>query len=455
MSFVDVGKTLSQQIADRLFPRSYELLPGLNDVYELELAFYESLLLSAEELVRNGAYFAKVADKFTRHFLICSGEPLRFPNHSSSRLKSFFEKNLFRTGYATHGLFPYRGKFHPQMIKGLLNAMGLKPGDRVLDPMMGSGTVPVEATLMGIDSVGLDASPFCCFMAQTKIDALVMPLERAKRALCNYEEVFNYFQKQVGKPTPGNKIRPHKPNRSSMEVMESADKNAASEERKHLPIKEGETAVIYAFLLLAYLDSAGYTERSRRKSPLEQFRAVLERYLFVAEKIQSVLRGVESDLGTAELLEGDARDLPLANESIDGVIFSPPYSFAIDYLKNDSFHLNFLGVCIDELRHKMIGLRGRKLEEKFELYKEDMCKVLSECARVLRRGHICTIVVGTNTNQLSRVLGLDADEVPEIHELLAKSAASCGMRLIKMLSRPITGISNTMRQEYILMLVRE
>lgn len=50
-------------------------------------------------------------------FLICSGEPVRLPQHSSSRLRSFFKTNQFRTGYATHGVFPYRGKFHPQMIR--------------------------------------------------------------------------------------------------------------------------------------------------------------------------------------------------------------------------------------------------------------------------------------------------------------------------------------------------
>ena len=81
--------------------------------------------------------------------------------------------------------FPYRGKFHPQMIKGLMNVMGLKPGDTVLDPMMGSGTVLVEACLMGIKSIGIDASPFCRFMTQTKLDVLTMSLARARAALAN------------------------------------------------------------------------------------------------------------------------------------------------------------------------------------------------------------------------------------------------------------------------------
>jgi hypothetical protein len=95
-------------------------------------------------------------------------------------------------------------------------------------------------------------------------------------------------------------------------------------------------------LLLAYLDSAGYSERSERKAPYDQFHAILERYCFVVEKIQNVLVGFESEMAEATALHGDARRMPLDGESVDGVLFSPPYSFAIDYLENDSFHLSYL-----------------------------------------------------------------------------------------------------------------
>ncbi len=190
------AEVLSCGLAEHLFSARRELIPDIDDYYELELAFYENQLLDERALVRNGAYFARVGDSITRHFKMCAGKSLRLPGHSSSRLKSFFEKNIFRTGYATHGLFPYRGKFHPQMIKGLINVMGLKPGDTVVDPMMGSGTVAVEASIMGIHSLGFDASPFCRFMAQAKIDALTMPLARARKAIANADEVFAYFQKR-------------------------------------------------------------------------------------------------------------------------------------------------------------------------------------------------------------------------------------------------------------------
>jgi hypothetical protein len=447
-------EVLSQDLARHLFPPERHLVPNLDDVYELEIAFYENRSLPDDQLVKNGAYFARVGDKFTHHFLMCTGESLKLPEHSSSRLKSFFEKNLFRTGYATHGLFPYRGKFHPQMIKGLINIMGLKPADTVLDPMMGSGTVLVEACLMGINSIGVDASPFCRFMSQTKIDTLAMSLERARGALRNYNEVFTYFQKRVGEASPGARASKTRTSKGYMAVMEPAAEYVTMRHKNKLTTEERETLDTYNFLLLAYLDSAGYSERSGRRQPLEQFKAILERYLFAADKIQSFIKAIDSDLARAEALEGDARALPLEKETVDGIIFSPPYSFAIDYLGNDAFHLNFLGVDTEKLRESMIGLRGRKMGEKVELYQEDMDRVLCECSRVLRPGRLCTIVVGTNNNQLAKALNIAPQEVQGIHSILTNLGGNHGLQLIRTMSRPIVGISNTMRREFILIFLK-
>lgn len=455
MNIKSVADALSRDLTENLFPPGRQLIPHLNDLYELELAFYENLILNDTELINNGAYFARIGGEYTRHFMMCTGDPVKLPDHSSSRLKSFFAKNIFRTGYATHGLFPYRGKFHPQMIRGLLNVMGLKPGDTVLDPMMGSGTVPVEASLMGIRSIGIDASPFCRFMTQTKIDALTMSLNRANGALGNSEDVFAYFQKRVGQPSHGSKPCRMKTGEKAMEVMEETATYAAQCNRATLTTKDRDTLHTYHFLLLAYLDSAGYAERSARKAPLAQFKAILERYLFVAEKIQRVLSGLKVEPAPAEILEGDARALLLTDDSIDGVVFSPPYSFAIDYLANDSFHLNFMGIDSEILREKMIGLRGRHLSEKYQCYREDMEKVLSECCRVLHSGCFCTIIVGTNNNQLGKVFGIAPDEVQGLHEIIIDMGTELGLKPAKVMSRPITGISNTMRREYILILQKQ
>jgi SAM-dependent methyltransferase len=440
---------LSEDIRRVLFPGHLQLVPGLSDVYELELAFYESKLLADDELIRRGAYFAQVGENPTYHTLICSGEALRLPSFSSARLRSFFESKQFKTGYASHGLFPYRGKFHPQMIKGLINIMGLRPGDTVLDPMMGSGTVLIEASLMEIKSVGVDASPFCQFMARAKLAALTVPLEPVRAALKNCKAVFSYFQQRVGQSKAGSKIRSRA---SSSFVQEpGADYTPLLEGAAGLP-KECVSEPVRDFLLLAYLDSAGYSERSKRNSPYQQFHAILQRYLFVAEKIQTVLAQLDLELASAIPLQGDARFLPLQDASVDGILFSPPYSFAIDYLNNDAFHLEFLGADMSILREKMVGLRGRTARQRFDFYKSDMERVLSECARVLRPGRCCTIVVGTNDNQIGKILGIPASSVPGIDELLLDMSARYGFRMALRLGRQITGMANTMRTEYILIL---
>ena len=169
----------------------------MNEIYELELAFLESQLLSADDLIHRGAYIAKVNGSFTHHYRICAGDALLLPAEASTKRRKFFEKNQFRTGYATHGLFPYRGKFHPQMVKGIINAMGVRPGETVLDPMMGSGTTMIEAALMGLNSVGVDASPFCRFMAAAKASGFTAPLPPLESAVAESERLLAYFREAV------------------------------------------------------------------------------------------------------------------------------------------------------------------------------------------------------------------------------------------------------------------
>ncbi|MFO7816335.1 MAG: DNA methyltransferase [Desulfovibrionales bacterium] len=443
---------LSKGMFHKLFSGKKVLSPQLNEVYELALAYYESRILSEEELLQNGAYFVKIGDQYTRHYHMCTGAPLLLPKHSSSRLRSFFEKNQFRTGYATHGLFPYRGKFHPQMIKALINVMGVKAGDVVLDPMMGSGTVPIEASLMNIRSVGIDASPFCRFMAKTKYDALSLPLDPLDRALEKSREIFDYFSQSVGSPVPGSKSR-NGCQRKQDNGIQELKKNFQSGSEQVLPELMGnDSHKVFDLLLLAYLDSAGYSERSKRKTPFEQYKSIIERYVFVVKKIQHVLAGVESIPAEATILQGDARALPLDNKSVDGILFSPPYSFAIDYLANDSFHLNLLGEDTKKLKETMVGLRGKTIKEKYRLYTEDMDCVFSECDRVLKPGRFCSLIIGTNDNQLSKALGIPKEEVKGLHRIMTETAQKYQFRPVRTLARQISGIANTMRNEYIVIL---
>lgn len=56
---------------------------------------------------------------------------------------------------------------------------------------------------------------------------------------------------------------------------------------------------------------------------------------------------------------GDSRALPLETESIDGIVTSPLYSIALDYVSNDAHALRELGYDLSEIRGEFIGVRGK------------------------------------------------------------------------------------------------
>jgi hypothetical protein len=209
-------------------------------------------------------------------------------------------------------------------------------------------------------------------------------------------------------------------------------------------------------LLLAFLDAMGYAQRSQRKAPIELFRGILDRYLHCCMKFQTVSHAQGFDLGDVSAKHGDARSMDIPSESVDAILFSPPYSFAIDYAENDAFHLAALGVDRSQLEAQMIGLRGgRKLSDKYACYVEDMRSVLGECFRVLRQGRYCVIVVGTNNNQLSNVLKTPAHEVTGLNEILRSESEAVGFSFSIEIPRSIKGMANTMREEFIIFLQKE
>jgi ubiquinone/menaquinone biosynthesis C-methylase UbiE len=446
-----LNRPLDQSFPSCLFPEGHQLIPGLREVYELHLAWLEAQTLGPDRLVEQAAYFWSVDGRPTRHFLTCVGETLKLPDFSSARLKSFFATNCFRTGYATHGLFPYRGKFHPQMVRGILNAIGVGPGQTVLDPMMGSGTVPIEAALLGARAIGIDISPFCAFMTETKASGLTMSLTRADGALDRIETTFDYFARRYGVAQRDSR-QPASADDELHRVMEEGAEYVVSGRC----FRDRETAETYALLLLAFLDTMGYTQRSQRRPPIEQFRGVLERYLHCCRKFQRVRSAHPFDLGDVDARQGDARQMDVEDNSVDAILFSPPYSFALDYAENDAFHLAALGVDRAELDGRMIGLRGGpKLADKYACYLDDMRSVLRECLRVLKLGRHCVIVVGTNNNQLGKVLKVPADQVTGLHQVLRNGAEALGFSFAAEIPRSIKGMANTMRDEYIVFLRKE
>ncbi len=432
-----LSETPFVSLESALFPSGYKLLVGTSQSYELELAAAESRALTRQEVVERGAYFDSVDGVKTNHYHMCVVSPVQVDAKSSARRKTFFQANLFKTGYSTHGLFPYRGKFHPQMIKAIINIIGLKPGDTLLDPMMGSGTACLEASLQGANAVGVDASPFCKLMARAKqLGATASPAD-LETLLEDVDQIFDRFHR----------------------ADDQRSLFGAPEAERALDEVADEASVddFDAFLLLCYLDSVGYAARRKNKTVRELFPVVFQRYVAAVQQFAQIRDEQSIELGNAEYKVGDARDLRaagIADDSIDGIVTSPPYSFAIDYLDNDAGQLAYMHVDIEDLRDRMIGLRGVSLKERVRNYLADMSTMLSEGARVLKRGRYMVIVVGTNSNQLKRVTGTDEEDL-QIDREFVRMGRDFGLELVRDVIHPIEGIRNTMRDEHLLFLRKQ
>lgn len=397
-------------LVDSVFGKGLALLDSVNELFELDLALIESQALSKEELVNRSAFFKAVNGIPTNHFKLCQHFNGHISKDRSAQTQVYFEEGKFSTGYATHGLFPYRGKFHPQLVKGLLNILSVKPGDIVLDPMCGSGTLNVEASLLGIDSIGIDISPFCRLMTRVKCQSLSLPLDLVQSMSNNATKWFKYFSEgQI--------------------------------DTKLKRIKDAGKLKIYELALLAYLDAMGYARRVSRAGHEELFEKVLKRYQTTV--ILTITNPIinHTKLGDAKIMEDNARSLPIPDSSIDCVLTSPPYSFAIDYVENDAPQLEFLGYNIDSLRSQMLGLAGKTKSEKLQRYFEDMSKVVQEIVRVLKSKKFAILIIGSNTNQTGGI---------RLEQTIIDHFKHAGATLVRSILKPIKGMRNTMKNEYIL-----
>ncbi len=394
-----------------LFNRKVELLPSVDELFELELAYLEYNCLSKDILLDRLAYFKSIDRKFTQHFLMYNHHTKALTDNRSASTKAYFENGLFSTGYATHGLFPYRGKFHPQLIKALINIIGIKKGETILDPMCGSGTANIEAALMGVNSYAIDLSPFCQFMTKVKYNSLSIDIESLKGISNKSEQLFDFF-------------------------------NVYNVKEKLQKITDKEKLKIYELALLAFLDSLGYSKRVVKSSHRQLFTKVLKRYEYTV--INFILNSLKyiSKLGTVNILENaNAKQIILKNNSIDGVITSPPYSFAIDYVKNDEAQLSFLGHNTNNIRNKMIGLIGKNKTERLENYFKDMDTICSEVSRVLKKDKYFVMIIGSNTNQTGGI---------RLENKIIEACEKYNLTLVKSILKPIKGMRNTMKDEYIL-----
>jgi len=393
------------------------LLDNVQFIYELSLAELELKALGADFEVTNGLREFRLLNKSEdlKDLLI---KKVSYFKTVDGKLTDYFyivQKNQTRSvnQYLTHWIYPYKGKFHPQMIRALLNIIELKQGDTVFEPFSGSGTTVVEAQLLGINSIGIDISPLCAIQGRVKTESIYV----LDKILEIKEEVIsqlvpNLFQKEVN-------------------YYRLID-NLTNDER------------VRDFYILARLLAVSDSSR-RRKTFTSSFIKNLDLMIASIKDFIEIKNKLGLQLGNVKVEVGDSRNVNLPDNSVDGIITSPPYSIALDYVKNDEHSLLDMGYDVKKMRNDFIGVRSTG-KSRVDIYNEDMKKSYSEMYRVLKPGKYAVIVIGNATYQ--------GKEIKTV-EFTIDYMENLGFRLIKNINKIIFGLYNVMKRENILIFKKE
>lgn len=78
---------------------------------------------------------------------------------------------------ALHSWLKYKEGFSADLVNQLLDDMGAKSGDLVMDPFMGSGTTALVCQMRGINSIGFDIMPISAVAIKAKANVMRYDLE--------------------------------------------------------------------------------------------------------------------------------------------------------------------------------------------------------------------------------------------------------------------------------------
>ncbi len=379
------------------------------------------------------------------------------------------------TGHLFHGLHVYKAKFFPRMARAFINLCG---GTTVLDPFVGSGTALVESAVMGVPAIGVDIDPLSVAIAQAKIqllhddgtlaDAVQGVLARLDASAKGQVSLFEIAEAPAAYSITPHFLRHRVPEPELREV--ETDVAQILHALRHLPACSPLHIALsdalsrkfkFRFLGLGYGRFSLSIQPRRVRTMFVDNLNYLSRSLGVWQWLRAQT-GVRP--APVRVLHGDARRLPLANESVDCVVTSPPYMPASsgreNYLKSKAYAMTALGLIkpdeVDALEAKQIG-SVQRVGESEDLpedaravvewmhndptrcvkasatasYFADLRASLREIRRVLVPGGRCAYVVARR-HVFYRYQSREVVRVVESADITAQLAVQAGLRVLEL-----------------------
>ena len=373
---------------------------------------------------------------------IDSGDILRTLIYRYQRRKRPVSINFRRLLPALNSADRFSHLIHPYPAKLLVhipffflaNDLLSKPGDIVLDPFCGSGTVLFEAQLANRRAYGADANPLARLIARVKTTPL--DAAAAKRTL---NEILGRIS-----PSPSGE-RPDVVNIEHWFYPSTTRQLQCLQE----VIMRIRTPAIQDFFLVCFsvcvrkvsladprlsvpvrLRFGQYPKdhplRAKSDAHLRRLRCVHVAEIFSRIARANIarmekLRACTANPASAELLCSDARQLvyeyslngkrnkPLPDESVQLVITSPPYPGAQKYIRSCSLSLGWLQLCpTTHLRACKARIIGREELTKAEcsgVLPTNIAKADKVLAAIRNRNPIRAMIAATYLNEMRIAIG--------------------------------------------------
>ncbi|MDD5477642.1 MAG: DNA methyltransferase [Candidatus Omnitrophica bacterium] len=297
-------------------------------------------------------------------------------NQKHPTLQYLFEKKNNGNGkkrqstrYSSHDLHEYKGRFNPQIVRSILNILGIDRKAKILDPFCGCGTTLVECAHVDISAVGCDINPLAIFIANAKVKALGIRTRKLKE---EGDVVFDKFYSDRRRKVVSNmddRLR------YLSQWFPPDELNDIELLRKiilsHSSVGKEILLSIVSNLLRDYsLQEPADLRIRRRKSPfpavalIDVFREDLYSFCASLEQVQEAI-GVKRSKNKAyhcEAQEIGKRFRRWGTGSFfDAVITSPPYATALPYIDTQRLSLIWLGLCdVNDLRRYEANLTGSR-----------------------------------------------------------------------------------------------
>ncbi|HKU43039.1 MAG TPA: DNA methyltransferase [Polyangiales bacterium] len=289
----------------------------------------------------------------------------------------------------THGFHGYPARMHPVLARELVRGLA-DPGQIVLDPFAGSGTVLVEALVAGCKPQGVDLSPLALRVAELHC-ALRDARSRARfastaAAVAQASEARVRERAAVDVPISRNERAYYQPHVMLELSGLWAEIQAVEHEADRRALEMVFSSILIKFSRLRADTSDELAEKRIRKGLTTEFFARKASELEL--RWEALWDAAPREAYPAKLMLGDARRLPQllgARFRADLIVTSPPYGGTYDYAAQHARRSAWLGLDLRELRAAEIGARRNAEQGGAARWDRELGAVLDGLAAVLAR----------------------------------------------------------------------